>query len=409
MIHIHPFPARMSPDVALEGLESLPSDSVVLDPMSGSGMVLGTAAKLGLTSIGYDLDPLAHMISRTNGTYVNDRKVQDACDDLLSRCHSFCSSSVFLPWIDDNNETQRYIDFWFAPKQQAQLRVLSHFLVADPFISDRKVVDILKVAVSRLIVTKEPKASLARDTAHSRPHRTITENNFDIYKALPGSLKHVLSALQADRIKTDVKIHRGDARKMEHIHDCSVDCIVTSPPYLNAIDYMRGHRLSLVWFGFSVPVLREIRARSVGAEIAENCQIDKEFGDFLSALHPCVDDTKRRVLRRYCHDLCKLTDEAFRVLRPGRKATYVIGNSTIKGQKIRNSDFLISAAKRSGFGVCEQTVRDIPENRRYMPLLNSGKSDLAKRMRTEHVLVFKKIAPQIREKPLRRPWKSPAM
>ena len=54
----------MAPEVALAGLKGLPSHYVVLDPMSGSGMVVGTAAKLGLEAIGYDLDPLACMISR---------------------------------------------------------------------------------------------------------------------------------------------------------------------------------------------------------------------------------------------------------------------------------------------------------------------------------------------------------
>ena len=29
----------------------------------------------------------------------------------------------------------------------------------------------------------------------------------------------------------------------------SVDLTVTSPPYLNAIDYLRGHKMSLVWMG----------------------------------------------------------------------------------------------------------------------------------------------------------------
>ncbi|MBN2428774.1 MAG: hypothetical protein JXK94_10595 [Deltaproteobacteria bacterium] len=392
MIYVHPFPARMAPEIALNGLANLPSNFVVLDPMSGSGMVLGTAARLGLSAIGYDLDPLACMISRANGTHVKEDSVRNACEKLLSLCHCINENSVFLPWIDEDDETQKYINFWFAPKQKAQLRILSYFLTARPFISNKKIIAVLKIAVSRLIVTKEPKASLARDTAHSRPHRTITENDFDVFKALPVSLEHVLSALQTDSIKADVKTYRGDARRMGRVADCSIDCIVTSPPYLNAIDYMRGHRLSLVWFGFNVSELGKIRARSVGTENVDNCRIEEALCDFLSVLHPDVGDKNKRILLRYYRDLCTLTNEAFRVLKPSSKATYVIGNSTIKGHEIRNSDLLIAAAKRSGFSVGEQTVREIPENRRYMPLLNGGKSNLTKRMRTEHVMVFEKEA-----------------
>ena len=161
-----------------------------------------------------------------------------------------------------------------------------------------------------MIITKEPKASFARDTAHSRPHRTIRENLFDVFEAIPKSLSHVLTALKPDQIKSDVKSYRGDARKMGRVADESVDCIITSPPYLNAIDYMRGHKLSLVWMGYSVAELRNIRGRSVGAEIVLDGEYDKEFGAFLGNLHDDIDEKKRRILTRYYSDLCGLTRDA---------------------------------------------------------------------------------------------------
>lgn len=389
MMHIHPFPARMAPEIALTGLEDLSKDYVVLDPMSGSGMVLGTAAKLGLSAIGYDLDPLACLISKVNGTKISEASTLKACDELLSLCTESSLDGIVLPWVDE--ETQRYMDFWFARKQQSQLRALSHFLVAKPFSTNKKIVDVLKVAVSRLIVTKEPKASRARDTAHSRPHRTITENDFDVFSSLPKSLGHVLKALNPGEIKSDVKAYRGDARRIGRVRDSSIDSIVTSPPYLNAIDYMRGHRLSLIWLGYSISQLKKFRARSVGAETAGYKRTDEGIKGFLSELHADIDEKKRKILRRYYGDLRALTDEAFRVLKSGRRATYVIGDSCVKGHEIKNSQLLNMAAKQSGFRIISERIRDIPENRRYMPLVNSGGSSLAKRMRTEHILVFEKL------------------
>jgi DNA modification methylase len=389
MIHIHPFPARMAPEIALNRLQNLPQDCVILDPMSGSGMVLGTAAKLGLFAFGYDLDPLACMISRVNGTELNEQNVRYACNKLLTLCHTVDPEDIRLDWIDQDSETRDFIDFWFAPKQRGQLRALSHLLVAQPFLANARILDVLKIAVSRLIVTKEPKASLARDTAHSRPHKTITDNNFDVFEALPSSLEHVLKALNPGCIKTNAKVYRGDARRMGRIRDGSVDCIVTSPPYLNAIDYMRGHRLSLVWWGFGMSPLRRIRARSVGTEIAHP-KVAVELDSFFRELHFSIDNRQRNILRRYYYDLREITHEAFRVLRGGGTATYIIGDSRIKGHDIKNSTLLIQAAEECGFRLEGQFIRDIPENKRYMPMVRSGTSNLSKRMRSEHVITFAK-------------------
>lgn len=392
MKHIHPFPARMAPEIALRSLESLPPESSVLDPMSGSGMVLGTAARLGLSAVGFDLDPLACLISKVNGTFVDESKVRCASQELLLRCEDLPVKRGSLPWIDYDQETRRYIAFWFAPKQRKQLRILSYLLVANPFTSNTKVLNVLKIALSRLIVTKEPKASLARDAAHSRPHRTLESNDFNIFTALPKSVDHVLTALDPSSIIFNVKSYRGDARQMRRIPKCSVDCIMTSPPYLNAIDYMRGHRLSLVWLGYKVSDLRSIRARCVGAEATLRTRELNSRCKVLARINSKIDERSRQMVNRYYSDLSRATEDAFRTLKPGGRATYVIGNSTLKGVKVDNVELLMAAAKRSGFRVSNVYDRAIPENRRYLPMLEASQNSLGKRMRVEHVVSLKKAA-----------------
>lgn len=392
MIHIHPFPARMAPEIVLNGLEKLPQSSLVLDPMSGSGMVLGAASKLGVKAYGYDLDPLACLVSKVNGTKIDSEATRSACERLIKICSVDNGALNNLEWVDNDLETKEFIDYWFYEKQKKQLRALSFNIFVVPFIENKNILDVIKVAVSRLIVTKEPKASLARDAAHSRPHRTIIENKFDVLDNLKKSLEHVLKALAPNEIKESVRVLRGDARQMMQIGTETVDCIVTSPPYLNAIDYMRGHRLSLVWMGFKLSDLRTLRARSVGAEIACREKDDARFGEFLENLSPDIDQRKRAILRRYYFDLCEVAKEAHRVLKPSGEATYVVGNSRIKGHEIRNSTLLIHAAELAGFEVENQFIRQIPENKRYLPVNGSDESGLANRMRSEHVVVLKKCA-----------------
>src|SRR6266849_9639799 len=63
-------------------------------------------------------------------------------------------------------------------------------------------------------------------------------------------------------------IHLGDARKLP-VESGSIDLVLTSPPYLNAIDCLRCSKFSLIWMGETISGLRRVRADSVGAEAAK--------------------------------------------------------------------------------------------------------------------------------------------
>ncbi|MDR1208533.1 MAG: site-specific DNA-methyltransferase [Holosporales bacterium] len=392
MKHVHPFPARMAPEITLEKIQSLNSEQTVLDPMAGSGMVLSQAVRCGINAIGVDLDPLAELISRVGTTSVDEDEVNDGLNALLEQCTKM-SSEVFLPWIDEDDETSNFIDFWFAPKQKTQLRKLSFHLLAQPINVSDNVRDVIKIALSRLIITKEPKASLARDTAHSRPHRTIQENDFDLLSAMQSSLKHVLDALDTSSIKAKAEIFLGDARHLTVIENDTIDCIITSPPYLNAIDYMRGHRLSLVWLGYRLGELRKIREVAIGAERPLNNSLSETFTEILAELGlDQFENRNKNMLARFFCDMIQQTKEAYRILKKGSTGTYVIGNSTIRGTYVRNSELLKRAGILAGFDVLRETEREIPDHRRYMPVTVSTDNSLASRMRTEHIIDFRKAS-----------------
>lgn len=390
MKHVHPFPARMAPEIALEKIQSLNPDQTVLDPMAGSGMVLAQAVRYGINAIGLDLDPLAELISRVGTTPVDEDEAKAGLNTLLGQCAKM-SGEVFLPWIDEDAETTNFINFWFAPKQKAQLRNLSFHLFAQPINVSDNVRNAIKVALSRLIITKEPKASLARDTAHSRPHRTIQKNDFDVLSAMPPSLDHVLSALGVSSIKAKAKTFLGDARHLTVVENDTIDCIVTSPPYLNAIDYMRGHRLSLVWLGYRLGELRKIREVTIGSERSLNSMLSENFAEILAELGlDQFENKSKKMLSRFFSDMVQHAKEAYRVLKKGSIGTYVIGNSTIRGTYVRNSELLKRAGTLAGFEVLMETEREIPAHRRYMPVSVGIGNSLANRMRAEHIIDFRK-------------------
>ena len=385
MKYIHPFPARMAPEIVLNKLQKLSGKKKVLDPMVGSGMVLNTASRLNIQSFGIDIDPLSVLISKVSSTKINENNVKEALNLLLK--HSENKKELYLPWIDNDIETSNFIKYWFNKKQTNQLRALAYYLIQSPVIFNKAIIDVIKIAISRLIITKEPKASLARDTAHSRPHKTIEDNDFDILLSLPNSLDSVLKSLNPSEIKCNSKVSIGDARSLKKFNKNHFDMILTSPPYLNAIDYMRGHKFSLVWFGYKISELRNISTVSIGSE--KRIDINKKHDNIRIINNVKNLHLDSQMIQRYFIDLCEQLTESYRVLKLGGTASFVIGNSIQKDKQIYNNKILKEAAKIAGFSFFSEVRREIPSNRRYLPI--NGDSSLSKRMKTEYVITFKKL------------------
>ncbi|MEX2297121.1 MAG: hypothetical protein WD715_06900 [Dongiaceae bacterium] len=390
---IHPFPARMAPELAIKSLSRLDKGSTVLDPMMGSGTVVRHAAEQGHQAYGFDLDPLAVLISRVWSSQVDDALVNEAAEEVLEHAKSLQMRSISIPAIDDDHETKAFVDYWFAKQQRSQLRRIAFAIASYPrpyMRSSRlRALDVLKVALSRIIITKDRGASLARDVSHSRPHRVMDDSEFDVFEAYSHSLEIVRKRLLEQPPVKDAAITLGDARSLSSQRTRSVDAVITSPPYLNAIDYMRGHRMSLVWLGYRLSDLRPIRSRSVGAEryIDDDSE---DLDDIVCAMVGDVDldDRMEGMIQRYASDAFKIMCEISRVLSKNGHVTIVIGNSCLKSTFINNGCGYKRAGEAAGLVFKRQSTRVLPPNSRYLPIGEGSGQALEKRMRAEVVLEF---------------------
>ncbi|MEM6385508.1 MAG: hypothetical protein AAF718_04640 [Pseudomonadota bacterium] len=389
---IHPFPARMAPELALEALQKSNKSMRLLDPMSGSGTTLRHASLLGHEAHGRDLDPLAVLMAGVWTTPVCPTELERYYQDVLKVSLALDPEQVTLTWIDDDPETSAFIKFWFGQKQRSALRCIFSVLMnhSDYFDyeADERLADVLKVALSRIIITKEQRASLARDTSHSRPHKVAEESEYDVFQGFKTSVQQVMKRLLSSSLKSQVFVELGDARSLD-FDDEYFDAILTSPPYLNAIDYMRGHKLALVWMGFRIGELRSIRSGSIGAEKAPE-EGEEALGKMIKAFGDLSGLPRRhiRMIERYSVDLSTSLGEAARVLRKGGTATYVVGNSCLKGVFVQNSEAVAVAGEIAGMEVVRKFERELPQNRRYLPV--NTDSPLQNRMRTETILEFKR-------------------
>ncbi|ABQ90630.1 DNA methyltransferase [Roseiflexus sp. RS-1] len=387
---IHPFPARMAPHIALKAIEALTPGSTVLDPMMGSGTVVRVAAEAGHRAIGRDVDPLAVLMTRVWTAPINPQQLRVAARELVNEACELSPERIKLPWIDDDAETAAFSVYWFAEEQRQHLRQLSSCLRW----RNDVIGDALRIALSRIIITKDRGASLAHDVSHSRPHKVAQTNTYRVFEGFLESVHRLARRLEEEPPRGWVDVAHGDARATG-IDAQTVDAVITSPPYLNAIDYIRGHRLALIWFGYRLRDLRAIRRCSIGAERAPEHISDPELLDEIFRIlkiPPDFPQRERRILARYVTDLDAMLREVHRVLKCGGIAVFVIGNSSIKGSFVRNSRIIAHILRRLGFNHVSHFSRPILPSRRYLPPpAQAGMSNLEHRMRREVVLTYVRL------------------
>lgn len=391
---IHPFPARMAPSIVWKYIPDSNRRLKVLDPMMGSGTTLVSVRSKGHIALGFDIDPLARLIAEVWCTDVDIERVRRKANEVLERSRNrnkaICVANSYPANADD--KLRDFITYWFDPVSRKQLASLA---VSISKIRNLDEKNILWCAFSRLIITKQSGASLAMDVSHSRPHKKYETSPVKPFDKFLASVEYVTKRIPFRRESRPrlplPKIKGGDARNLQ-LKGASVDLIITSPPYLNAIDYLRGHRLALVWMGYSLSEIRNLRSGSIGSEISRepvsSCVSNamKESGkvELLAPRH-------RGMLANYLNDMQKSILEMKRVIKPGGQVVLVIGNSSIRGLFIDNSKSLEYLSKQSGFCLVDREIRHLPERHRYLPAPTNQSSGarMQKRMKEEVILIFR--------------------
>ncbi len=132
----------------------------------------------------------------------------------------------------------------------------------------------------------------------------------------------------------------SDATHLE-IEDCSIDAVITSPPYSFAIDYAENDAPQLAYLGYNI---EELRAKMIGLK----------------------GRNKNEKLAAYFTDMNRVCSEVSRVLKKGRFFVIIIGSNTNQTGGIRLEGKIIDACKVAGLNLVKSILKPIKGMRNTM-------------------------------------------
>jgi DNA modification methylase len=415
---LHPFKGKFYPQLAkaLLNISGAPVGGVLLDPFCGSGTTLLEGMINGFSAFGCDLNPLSAKISKakTSILTVPRETVDLSLRTLLDRVGLQKTVPAELDQFDD--ETHDELLSWFAVPV---LHKLNWLLGQIRLLGHGAVVDFLEVVASSLVrdvSNQEPTDLRIRRRKASLADAPVLETFHALLSQHHGRLRRYWSV--AGRQPGSViapTVLEGDAR-FEATMDAmgldagSVDCVVTSPPYATALPYIDTDRLSLLAIlGVKSRVRADLEATLTGSReirnrerlaletelIAESAgnELPTDVVEAIRQIHEANaagDVGFRRtnvaaLLWRYFTDMKANLQQVSRVLKPGARAFYVLGDSRTKAGDhwvaIETCKHLTSIAGSLGLRMHESIPIDVTTER-YQHMKNA--------ITKNHVVVFER-------------------
>ena len=223
---------------------------VVYDPFSGRGTTAIEAALLNRNVIANDIDPLSALLAEP-------RLSPPELPALLQRLAE-------IP-VDSSAKSDIDLSMFFHPQTEAEIVSLRNYLIARRENGSEDATDrwIKMVATNRLTghspgffsvytlppnqaVTPESQIKINRKRNQSPEYRDVKQLILRKSKALCKDLSPELR-LQLAKIADSAKFLTGDARQTRQIPDETVQLTVTSPPFLDVVQYGADNWLRC-WF-----------------------------------------------------------------------------------------------------------------------------------------------------------------
>jgi len=368
---LHRFPAKYIPQIPRWVIEQFAQpDSIILDPFMGSGTSLVEGISLIEKTYGIDIDPLARFISQAKTAKYDLSELNRLSQELLVIVEELSVDS-FLPMTGVKNITH-----WF--KEDTWLELSQLF----------SAIEMLKCSQTEQNFFYCVFSSILRWVSNADDQTQKTYVSGTLIKTAPSAMdtfrkflnKAILSVaeLEAHRGSGTASILDGSALSIP-LSNNSVDLVVTSPPYLDSVDYMYNFMLEYFWLGPKLGVASRadynLRRRSpVGAKNPLE-KIDELPPELLKLLN--VNEFpkyRQKAIAPYFSSMRAHFEEAARVMKPGARYVLVVGNSQATTGVIPVHDCLLRLAESSGLHLEKAFAYRV--RRHYMKFPRKGRGGI---------------------------------
>jgi len=352
---LHKYPAKFFPELPRWLIKRYSNvGDLILDPFCGSGTVNVEALLHKRHSIGVDIDPFARFLSKVKTTPLDKFELDNAADTLLKKILEFKPALVEESDLPDFS----YRDNWFNKEILFELAYIRKIINALDISLDLK--DFFKICFSSIIravsnADDNCTRTVIRKKLNKQIYPSMALTKF-VEKTLTNAYKmKEFSKAYDRRYFVDLK-EVYDARKLSHLKR-QIDLAVTSPPYVNAVDYPRTHQLEIYWLDIIQGSLAPLKKTHIGTEtvsVKDYQHLHKigiKAADEIMSKIFTVDSRRAFIAYKYLKDMEINLKEVYNVLKAGGKYIIVVGNNKIRGETFETWKYLIELAEKIGFHI----------------------------------------------------------
>ena len=349
---IYPYYAGFSRTFAEDALEWATRgnrERLVLDPWNGSGTTTRSASELGMSSIGFDLNPVMVLVAKAE---LLDPAESTVLLPLARRIVKTVRKSSIL-------DNQHPLNVLFDPATSSDIVELAraiwlHVVATELPKVPREIPlaweDMAPLAGSYFVALFNSVRGVLAGLATSNPtwlrvpksqeSRIYVERRqiFDAFISEVGRIQRITAARRTPPMPQSAKLALGDSRSLP-LQTSSVDAVVTSPPYCTRLDYGRSTMPELLILeSLGVVSYMDARRQLMGAATAKKSSQITPLGATCESLlekirtHPSKASSTYYFQSHlaYFNDLAASMGEIGRVLASGGRVCMVVQDSYYK-------------------------------------------------------------------------------